>query len=134
MYKTYNSISPTIINEIFTLRHQNQHFPRNWANVDVPKVRTVNDGSESIRYLGPKIWEIIPTHVKGLDTIDKFKVAITNGNQNLLCVGYVISIYKILTIYRLEHKFVALFSHNLWSCKYRPPSNYGDMEIFCDCS
>ena len=44
--------------------------------VDVTKVRTVNHGSGSIRYLGPKIWEIIPTHIKELDTTDKFKITI----------------------------------------------------------
>ena len=29
----------------------------------------------SVRYLGPKIWEIIPTHIKEFDTIHKFKIA-----------------------------------------------------------
>ena len=28
------------------------------------------------RYLAPKISEIVPTHIKELDTIDKFKIAI----------------------------------------------------------
>ena len=32
----------------------------------------------SVRYLGPKIWEIIPTHIKELDANDKFKVTIKN--------------------------------------------------------
>ena len=58
------------MNEIFTLRHQNQY------NLNVPKVRTVNHGSVSVRYFGSKIWEIILTHIKELDTIDKFKIAI----------------------------------------------------------
>ena len=76
MYKIYHGISPTIINEIFTLRHQNQCNLRNWTYFDAPKVRTVNHGSESVRYLGSKIWEIIPAYTKVLDTTDKFKIAI----------------------------------------------------------
>ena len=76
MYKIYHGISPTIMNEIFTLRHQNQHNLRNWAYFDAPKVRTVNHGSESVGYLSSKIWEIIPTYKKELNTIDKFKTAI----------------------------------------------------------
>ena len=76
MYKIYHGISPTIINEIFTLRHQNQCNLRNWTYFDAPKVRTVNHGSESVRYLGSKIWEIIPAYMKELDTIEKFKIAI----------------------------------------------------------
>ena len=47
---------------------------RNWTYFDVQKVRAVNHGSQSARYLDPKIWENIPTHIKELDTI--FKVAI----------------------------------------------------------
>ena len=43
---------------------------------DVSKDRTVNHGSKSVGYLGRKIWEIIPTHTKELDTTDKFKIAI----------------------------------------------------------
>ena len=62
--------------KIFTLRHQNQSNLRNWTYFDTPKVRTVNHGSESVRYLGSKIWEIIPAYTKELDTNDKFKIAI----------------------------------------------------------
>ena len=76
MCKIYHGISPTIMNEIFTLRHQNQQNVKNWTYFDIRKVRTVNHGSESVRYLASKIWEITPTHTKGLDTIDKFNIAI----------------------------------------------------------
>ena len=57
MYKIYDSISPTIMNEIFILRHQNLKI----LNFDVTNVRTVNHGSQSVRYLDPKVWEIVPT-------------------------------------------------------------------------
>ena len=76
MYKIYHGISPTIMNEIFTLRHRNQYNLRNWTYFDAPKVKTVNHGSESVRYLGSKIWEIIPAYMKELDTIEKFEIAI----------------------------------------------------------
>ena len=49
MYEIYHGISPTIMNEIFTLRHQNQYNLRNWTYFDAPKVTTVNHGSESFR-------------------------------------------------------------------------------------
>ena len=71
MYKIYHGISPTVMNEIFTLRHQNQYDIRNWTYFDALKVRTVNHGSESV-----KIWEIIPAYTKELDTTDKLKIAI----------------------------------------------------------
>ena len=95
MYKICHSISPTTMNEIFTLRHQNQYNLRNWTYFDAPKVRTVNHDSESVTYLGSRIWEFIPAYAKELDTTNKFKIAIKNGNQNLVHVGYTDSIYKI---------------------------------------
>ena len=76
MYKIHHGISRTIMQKIFTLRHQNQSNLRNWTYFDTPRVRTVNHGSESVRYLGSKIWEIIPAYTKELDTNDKFKIAI----------------------------------------------------------
>ena len=55
MYKMYHGISPTILNKIFTLRHQNQYNLRNWKYFDAPKVKIVNHSSESVRYLRSKI-------------------------------------------------------------------------------
>ena len=52
------------LNDIFTLRHQNQYNLRNLTYFDASKVRTANHGSESVIYLGSKIWKIIPTHTK----------------------------------------------------------------------
>ena len=75
MCKIYHGISPTIMNEIYTLRHQNQYSIKNWTYFDVPEVKTVNHGSESVRYLGPKFGR--------------------KGNQNLVHVDYAKSIYKI---------------------------------------
>ena len=75
-YKINHDISTTIRNEIFTLKHQNQYNLRNCTYFDAPKVATVNHGSDSVRYLRAKVWEIIPAYTNELDTIDKFKIAI----------------------------------------------------------
>ena len=74
MYKTYHGISPTIMNEIFTVRHQNQYNLRNSTYIDVQKIW--NHGSESVTSISSKISEILPTHKKVLDTFHKFKIAI----------------------------------------------------------
>ena len=80
------------MNDIFILRHQNQYNLINWAYFYAPKV---NHGSESVRYLGSSIWEIIPAYTKELDTLKNLKLVLKNGNQNLVHVGYAESIYKI---------------------------------------
>ena len=76
MYKVYNRLSPLIVSEIF-LRNDNAHYKtRNVPDFIIPRVRTVNHGSESISVLGPKIWEIIPSSYKNLPTLDAFKQSI----------------------------------------------------------
>ena len=55
MYKIYHDISSTIMNEIFTLRHQNQYNLRNWTYFHAPDVRTVNHGFERVRCFVSKI-------------------------------------------------------------------------------
>ena len=55
MYKVYHDISSTIMNEIFTLRHQNQYNLRNGTYFHAPDVRTVNHGFERVRCFVSKI-------------------------------------------------------------------------------
>lgn len=61
---------------ILPLRHQNQYNLGNWSHFCVPKLRSVNISSKSVRYLCYKNWKIIPTHIKESDTTDKLKIAI----------------------------------------------------------
>ena len=113
MYKIQYGIAPTIMDEIFTLNNQDQYNLGNQADFDVPKARSINHGSESVRYLGPKTQEIIPTFIKELSTNDKFNTAIKSGKQILFHIGYVKSICKMQARYRLQHMFVALLVHIL---------------------
>ena len=39
-------------------------------------VKSVNYGLESIRFLGPKIWESLPNNLKNKESIESFKMAI----------------------------------------------------------
>ena len=45
-------------------------------NLKNPHFKSVNFGFESIRYIGPKIWESLPQDLKNKETIDSFKTAI----------------------------------------------------------
>ena len=65
-----------IVTEIFSLRPQGQYNLRSCSDFTLPIVRTVNYGIESIRYLGPKIWESLPANIKEVDTIKRFKSGI----------------------------------------------------------
>ena len=44
--------------------------------LEIGHIFKINHRSESVTYLGSKIWKIIPANPKELGTIDKFKIAI----------------------------------------------------------
>ena len=76
MYRIYNGMASEIVTEISPLRSQGQYNLKSWSGVTLPIVRTVNYGIESIRYLGPKIWENIPENIKEVNAIERFKLGI----------------------------------------------------------
>ena len=76
MFKIYNKTSPEVMQEIFTIKEQGEYNLRNQADFVVPHVKSVNFGFESIRYIGPKIWESLPQDLKNKETLDSFKTAI----------------------------------------------------------
>ena len=45
---------------------QNSQFSR-------PRINTVCHGAESILNLGPKIWDLVPSNLKEISDLDKFK-------------------------------------------------------------
>ena len=72
LYKVKNGLSPPIMNLVFptiqpvyNLRSNNCFKGYN--------VRTVHYGTESLRYLGPKIWSLIPNEIRCLSSLQKFK-------------------------------------------------------------
>ena len=72
MYKVKHNLSPKPFANIFTsslssydLRNKRYWQPRN--------VRTVNYGTETISFRGPKTWDIVPVDIKNSKTLLEFK-------------------------------------------------------------
>ena len=69
-----NGISPEIMNEVFKLREETHYHLRHTTQFLLDPIHSVFNGSESASYLGPKIWEQIPTvKKKKKDSIVGFK-------------------------------------------------------------
>ena len=71
LYKVFNGISPEIMNEVFQLKESNLYcskYPFKTRNV-----RTVAYGTETITFMGPKIWSLIPDELKEIESLDEFK-------------------------------------------------------------
>ena len=93
MYRIYNGMAPDIMTKISPLRPQGQCNLRSWSDFTLTIVRTINYGIESIRYLGPNIWESISANIKEVDTIERFKSGIMKWKPEScscrLCKTYV---------------------------------------------
>ena len=80
MFKVYNNIS-----EIFNKRNPNYQL-RHTSHFSVSPVRSLYNGTESLSFLGPKIWDIVPTELKEVKTLSAFKSGIKKcWPQNCPC-------------------------------------------------
>ena len=50
-----------------------KHELRNKKLWEVRNVRTDTYGTETVSFMGPKIWELIPNDIKNLETLQAFK-------------------------------------------------------------
>ena len=71
MYKVKNNLSPIPVQEIFKQQDNTQGL-RGDKDWEIPKVRTVNNGLETIRYRGPKTWGLLPKEIKASKTLTEF--------------------------------------------------------------
>ena len=76
MHKVANGMSPEIMNEIFQLTEKSHYNLRYTSEFIIPPIHSVYHGSESASYSGPKLWELIPTVIRQIDTLSGFKKVI----------------------------------------------------------
>ena len=69
------------------MRHIN-HF-------ETPSARTVYNGTESVSYLGPKTWDIVPEEYK---TLNSFKESIKIGYPLNVPADFVKPMYMVLVL------------------------------------
>ena len=93
MYKVKNELAPMITANVFTTIPENHYNLRNYNGFRLHFARTVCHGTESISYLGPKIWDIVPTEFNNARSLNSFKKStrkwIPNNCPCRLCGRYV---------------------------------------------
>ena len=76
MFKVHTKTSPEIMQEVSPVKEQGNYKLRFQTDFVIPQVKSVNNGLESIRISGRKIWESLPNDLKSKESIDSFKTAI----------------------------------------------------------
>ena len=81
MYKIKNNLSPVPMQELF--KEKINHYDlRNKSFWETDNVRTVKYGTETIRYMGPKTWDLVPCDIKVSTSLLEFKAKIKKWKPN----------------------------------------------------
>ena len=75
MYKVKNNLSSTIMNKIFQ-ENTNVYDLRTKREFKTHNVRTVLNGTETISYRGPQIWETLPSTIRNSNSLIAFRAKI----------------------------------------------------------
>ena len=89
MYKVSNGLSPPVVSNIFTQKNYHSYDLRLNSQVSRPLVRSVFHGTESIFYLGPVIWDILPDSYKNVPNFNVFKTKKPENCPCRLCKTYI---------------------------------------------
>ena len=86
MSEVSNGLSPPVVSNIFTQKNCHLYNQRLNSLFPRPLVRSVFHGTESISYLGPVIWYILPDSYKNLPNFSVFKSRIKKWKpENWYC-------------------------------------------------
>ena len=92
MFKVSRGLSPEIVNELFQFRTQFQF--------QIPSVQSVFIGTECFKFLGPKVWALVPDNMKQLESLGKFRNAIKQWNLHPVLADYAKDIFTGLDFFK----------------------------------
>ena len=73
IYKVKIGIAPEIMKDIFELQNPSHNLRFSCDPFRRENIKTVHYGLQSVTYLGPKTWELVPNNVKYSNSLSKFK-------------------------------------------------------------
>ena len=76
MFKVSKNLAPPQMHEIFKLKDQPHHNLMYNSPFLRPLVKSVYKGTQSLSFLGPKIWDILLDTYKDMPDLNSFKLAL----------------------------------------------------------
>ena len=93
LFKVKNDLNTVIMKDVFLDRKYEGPKLRSQTDFQLPNINTVSKGEDSLRHLGPLIWEIVPKKLKNMTSLESFKVEIKKWTPKScpcrLCKNYV---------------------------------------------
>ena len=93
MFKVFKGLAPSFMDNVFPIKYNSIATRANvvFYNPDNPKTSVY--GQETLRELGPKIWNLLPDNFKELPTLNEFKLSIRKWSPSKcpcrLCKTYI---------------------------------------------
>ena len=75
IFKSFNDLNPSLIKKLFNKRN---NVNRRKNDLIIHTRNTITFGSNSLRCLGPQIWNTLPKNTKEITSFEKFKESINN--------------------------------------------------------
>ena len=72
MFKVSRGLSSKIVNKLFQFREKIPYELREGPQFQIPWVHRVFSGTESLNFLRPKIWALVPNEMKQLESLGRF--------------------------------------------------------------
>ena len=85
LYKFFHSLSPSIMKNVFHLNTNIPYNLRSRSELYSRNPKTVKYGTETISYLAPKIWSLVPNAIKSSKSLDVFKSKIKQWESDRAC-------------------------------------------------
>ena len=85
IFKIKNSLAPEIMTEVFEIKEAS-HFKRE-------NVKSTHYGIQSVRHLGPKMWNVVPQNIRESSSLNEFNSSIKFWKPDTcpcrLCKNYI---------------------------------------------
>ena len=80
MFKVSRGLNPETVNELFQFREQISYKLRQRLQFQIAWVHSLFSGTESLKFLGPKIWALVPNEMKQSESLEKSRNATKQWN------------------------------------------------------
>ena len=78
-HKCINNSAPRYLQDLFSIKAQNRVNMRSCSMgvlLNIPTVKQTTFTARSFRYIAPRLWNSLPTNIRGTNNLDKFKALI----------------------------------------------------------
>ena len=93
MFKIHRGLPPEVLREIFVSKTSSYNLLRK-DTFEKRQVHYLYHGAESLSFLGPKIWELVPEELRQSESLYSFKLKINNWYPLNVHAEYVKLIYN----------------------------------------